>query len=375
MKFIIKLIFICICSNLHSQEEIKQNIQQDTIWEKGDNGYHTYRIPAIVVTKNNTILAFAEGRKNHGGDSGNIDLVMKRSSDGGKTWSKQIVVWDDGKNTCGNPSPVVDQNTGTIWLLSTWNRGEDREHQIIKQHSKDTRRVFVMSSNDDGVTWSKAKEITTDVKKKNWTWYATGPGSGIQIQKGKFAGRMVVACDHIEAKSRHYYSHIIYSDDNGKSWKLGGRTPKHKVNECEVVELTDGQLMLNMRNYDRSKKKRQVASSSDGGITWENQGFDNTLIEPICQASIQRFSWPGAESKNVILFSNPASTRRNKMTVRASFDDGKSWTVKRQLNAGPSAYSDLAVLNNGTVLCLYERGKRGAYDEISLAKFELSDLE
>lgn len=349
---------------------------QKALWTSGQGGYHTYRIPAIIVTTQGTLLAFCEGRTGGRGDAGDIDLLMKRSVDHGKTWSDQTVIWNDKQNTCGNPCPVVDRTTGTVWLFSTWNRGDDHESQIIAQTSKNTRRVFILSSTDDGLTWTDPRETTPAVKKLDWTWYATGPGSGIQIEHGDHAGRMVLACDHIEADTKHYYSHVIFSDDHGKAWKLGGSTPSHKVNECEVVELTDGRLMLNMRNYDRANRKRQIAFSSDGGVTWSDQRFDVALIEPICQASIQRYSWPGQDAKNVILFSNPASRdKRVNMTVRASFDEGKTWALKRSLYTGPSAYSDLAVLAEGQILCLYECGEKGPYETITLACLQLDDLQ
>jgi len=348
---------------------------QVALWESGRGAYHTYRIPAITLTTQGTLLAFCEGRKGGRGDAGDIDLLMKRSEDQGKTWSDQAVIWDDKQNTCGNPCPVVDRTTGIIWLFSTWNRGDDHESQIIAQKSKDTRRVFVLSSSDDGLTWTDPREVTSVVKKPDWTWYATGPGSGMQIEQGEHAGRLVLACDHIEAGTKHYYSHVIFSDDHGKSWTLGGSTPNHKVNECEVVELTDGRLMLNMRNYDRAHRKRQIAFSSDGGVTWSGQRFDTTLIEPICQASMYRYAWPGADTKNVILFSNPASAdKRINMTVRASLDDGKTWPLKRSLHTGPSAYSDLVVLGNSQILCLYECGTKSPYESITLACLELEDL-
>ena len=341
----------------------------------GQDGYHTYRIPALAVTNKGTVLALCEGRAKGGGDAGDISLLVKRSTDNGTTWSKQQLIRDDAGNTCGNPCLVVDRQTSVIWLLSTWNRGDDHERLIINQTSKDTRRVFVMSSADDGLTWSKAKEITAEVKKPDWTWYATGPGSGIQIQQGPHEGRLVIPCDHIEAASKHYYSHIIYSDDHGKNWQLGGRTQQHQVNECELVELPGGRLMLNTRNYDRSQKNRQVAVSDDGGLTWKDQHFDATLIEPICQAAIERLSWPSTDSRSVILFSNPASRKgRVKMTVRASFDEGQTWPVSHVLHPGPSAYSDLAVLSNGEIACLYEAGDQHPYESITFARFPLSLL-
>ena len=348
-------------------------LTQTDVFVSGNGGYHTYRIPSLITTSRGTVLAFYEGRKNSRSDRGDINPLVKRSTDHGKTWSEQQVIWDDSVNTCGNPCAVVDRETGTIWLFSTWNRGSDAEKDIIKQTSKDTRRVFVMSSTDDGLTWSKAREITTDVKKANWTWYATGPGSGIQIQHGPIKGRLVIPCDHIEADTKHYYSHVIYSDDHGKTWRLGGRTPRHQVNECEVVELSEGRLMLNMRSYDRSRKNRQVAISDDGGGTWRDQRIDSTLIDPICQASIRRYCWSGNNQPGVILFSNPASTGgREKLTIRASYNDGATWTHSRMLHKGGSAYSCLCALGNGDIGCLYEKD---GYKQITFARFSLEWLK
>ena len=353
-----------------------QEITKKPLYVSGQDGYDTYRIPALVVTTKGTVLAFCEGRKQGRGDSGDIDLLVKRSENNGRTWSQQQVIWNDSGNTCGNPCAVVDSKTGTIWLLSTWNRGDDHERQIIDQTSQDTRRVYVIHSKNDGRTWSRPKEITADVKRPDWTWYATGPGSGIQIMNGPDKGRLIIPCDHIEAGTKHYYSHVIYSDNHGKKWKLGGSTPMHQVNECEVVELNDGKVMLNMRNYDRSQKNRQVAISEDGGITWKDHWFDPVLIEPICQAAIQRFRWPQDSEGSVILFSNPASQEgRVNMTVRASFDEGQSWPISRELHAGPSAYSDLAVLPNGEIACFFESGENQAYESILFAVFPLSALK
>jgi sialidase-1 len=364
---------LCICLDVvaaqaatNSSAVAPEPARETPVYVSGQNGYHTYRIPALVVSRTGTLLAFCEGRKNGRSDTGDIDLVLKRSTDRGQTWTPQSVVWDDAGNTCGNPSPVVDRETGTIWLLMTWNRGDDREREIIERKSKDTRRVYVTSSKDDGLTWAAPKEITKDVKARNSTWYATGPGAGIQLERGKFRGRLVIPCDHIEAETERYYSHVIYSDDHGLSWTLGGRTPAPQVNECQVVELQDGQLLLNMRNYDRANQQRQIAFSTDGGVSWTDQRPEKALPEPICQASVRRCG-------DVILFTNPADGReRINMTVRLSRDDGRTWTASRSLHSGPSAYSDLADLGGGQAACLYEGGARSPYETITFAWFDLA---
>lgn len=347
----------------------------DHLFKSGTENYHTFRIPAIEVSNQGTLLAFAEGRAGAAHDAGDINIVLKRSEDGGKTWGKTILVLDDGKNTTGNVTPVVDRETGTIFVFSTWNLGEDYEWQIIKGTSKDTRRIFVTQSDDDGLTWSPAKEITSDVKRPDWTWYATGPCHAIQLRNGEYKGRLVVPCDHIERDSKKYYSHVIYSDDHGKTWKLGGTTPCDMVNECSVVELEKGELMLNMRNYDRNVRTRKVSLSSDGGMTWGELYSDATLIEPICQGSIARYSFQN-EGKSRILFLNPADTdERRNMTLRMSYDDGKSWAKSRVLYDGPSAYCDVTRLPNGNIGCLYEAGYVHPYEGIVYEEIELSDVE
>lgn len=346
------------------------------LWTSGADGYDTYRIPALVITAAGTVLAFCEGRKNGMHDTGDIDMLVKRSEDGGRTWSGTAVVWDDHGHTCGNPCPVADRATGIVWLLMTWNRGEDREKGIIAGTSLDTRRVFVTHSKDDGRTWAPPREVTTVVKNPEWTWYATGPGAGIQLERGPHAGRLVVPCDFVGPPPvPRMGSHAIVSDDHGATWRLGGVCPLDRVNECEAVELADGRLLMNMRNYERSTPCRQIAFSDDGGLTWRDQRHDRALIEPICQASIRRHSWPSGGKPGAILFSNPASeTERIRMTVRASFDEGETWPVSRLLEPGFSAYSDLAVLPDGTILCLFETGVSRKYGAITLARFGLDGL-
>ena len=161
-----------------------------------------------------------------------------------------------------------------------------------------------------------------------------------------------------------------------KRGRWGGRSPQPFVNECAVVELSSGRLMLNMRNYNRATPARQVVFSDDGGATWTGQRFEATLVEPICQASIRRYAPPGAGRDNVILFSNPASpASRVAMTVRASPDDGTTWPLSMPLHAGPSAYSDLAVTRNGQIACVYECGAQTPYERIAQALFDLADME
>ncbi len=345
------------------------------LFKSGDDGYNTFRIPAMVVTNNGTVLAFAEGRRNTSSDTGDIDIVLKRSTNAGKTWSSTQVVWDDQENTCGNPAPVVDRETGTIFLFSTRNLGTDREPQIIDQTSKDTRRIFVTQSSDDGVTWTAPVEITKDVKNDNWTWYATGPCQGIQIVHGKYKGRLVIPCDHIESGTNKYFSHAIYSDDHGKTWKLGGTTPVDQVNECTVAEIADGKLLLNMRNYDRTQKSRKTSVSDDGGITWSDFKSDEMLVEPICQAGMYRYSFE-QDDKSRLLFTNPANPdKRCNMTLRLSYDDGANWAKSMVLYPGPAAYSDVTKLPNGNVGCFYEAGYVHPYEGIVFEEIQISNLE
>ena len=349
-----------LCSPMTGQE--KEALE--FLFESGTEAYQCFRIPAIVTTTQGTLLAFAEGRKKGCSDTGDIDLVMKRSEDHGRTWSSLKVIWDDGMNVCGNPAPVVDQSTGTIHLLSTWNLGEDHEREIIDSKSNDTRRVFLISSTNEGLTWSEPQEITSSVKQDQWTWYATGPCHGIQLRQGAQKGRLLIPCDHIEAGSLKYYSHTIFSDDHGLSWKLGGTTPQDQVNECTVAELPDGRVMLNMRNYDRSQKSRKIAISKDGGITWGNIAYDTALVEPICQASLLSV-FEAEGKKHALHFLNPADeNKRQNMTLRTSRDEGVSWTGSMVLHPGPGAYSDLTLLSNGNLGCLFEAGISSPYEGI-----------
>jgi SSS family transporter len=342
------------------------------VFKNGDEGYKCFRIPAIVTTLKGTVLAFAEARKNNCGDAGDIDLVVKRSADSGRTWSGLQVVWSDSTNTCGNPTPVVDATTGAIVLLSTWNIGTDKEKLIKDRTGKDTRRVFVLSSMDDGHSWSAAREITGEVKRSDWTWYATGPGRGLQIGQGRHRGRLVIPCNHEEAATRSNHSHVIYSDDHGRSWKLGG-SAQDSTNEATVAEISNGRLMLNMRNTGHTRY-RQIAVSRNGGRRWSARSPDTALTEPVCEGNLIRYHFPG--KSDCLVFSNPASTKaRVGMTVRVSYDDGRTWPYKKVLYEGPSAYSCLTALPDGNLGCLYEAGYQRPYEGIVLEEIDIDNLK
>ena len=332
----------------------------------GVGGYHTYRIPSLLVSPKGSLLAICEGRKTSMKDEGDIDLVMRRSVDGGKSWGPLALIHEEGGSetiTIGNPCPVVDTATGTIWLTFCRNNID----------------VFVMSSLDDGQTWSKPRKITESAKKPEWDWCATGPGVGIQLARGPKAGRLVIPCDHGEQVNgkRVISSHAMYSDDHGATWALGETVDAH-TNECQLVELDNGEILMNMRNHwgieggkPERGGKRAIAHSKDGGITWSPIAFDAALTEPVCQGSLIAFPAPGNPARSLLAFSNPASTwMRRAMTLRVSGDGGKTWPVSIPIDGWPSAYSCLAPLPKGRLGLLYERGR---YRKITFTIIDLTD--
>jgi sialidase-1 len=370
-----------VCGMVVTLKAADEPVRREVVFRAGDGVYNNYRIPAVIRSKKNTILAFCEGRQ-AASDAGEINLLVRRSTNGGKTFDTQRVVWADGKNTCGNPCPVLDETTGTIWLLMTHNLGEDREKQITLGTAKGSRTVWISHSDDDGVTWAKSRDITAQVKKPEWAWYATGPGIGIQLKHGEHAGRLVIPCDYVGTGGggEKSNSFAIYSDDHGANWKIGGEPPEHGFNESQVVELSDGALMLNMRNIanpatGRPRTIRGVSVSRDGGKTFGPAHRDPALVEPRCQASILRLSWPD-EGKSRILFANPATAGKDRkmMTVRMSYDEGKTWTVEKVIFDGFAAYSCMVVLPDGSVGLLYEAGDKKGYERIEFATFSIAWL-
>jgi sialidase-1 len=337
------------------------------VYTSGEDGYHTYRIPSIIRSQKGTLLAFCEGRRNSRSDQGDIDLLVKRSEDGGDTWSGQTVVYaEPGDITIGNPCPVVDDMDGTIWM----------------PFCRDNDDVLMTHSKDDGMTWSKPVDITAEAKRPEWIWYATGPGIGIQLQRGPRAGRLVIPCDHRSDYGNG--SHMIYSDDHGATWQVGDVIqPGH--NECQVAELADGRLLMNVRMQRYSEGFRGIAYSENSGETWTDFSHDQNLVCPKCQAGLLGYS-----DGSKLIFSNPfphdsmaeaeeetkfypgtGRGQRVNMTIRLSEDGGKSWIRSESLFGGPSGYSCLVIVQDGSVGCLYECGESKISEQIVFERFNL----
>lgn len=309
------------------------------VFQRGDGGYATFRIPAVARTASGVLLAFAEARKGGEGDSGDIDLVLRRSLDGGASWGPLQVVVDEGANTCGNPVPIVDRDTGTIWLLLTSNDGSLSESQInAGTGSRDPR---VTSSVDDGATWANPVPIGATVKEAGWRWFATGPGHGIQLA----GGRLVSPCNYtVGPQSADGVSCVIVSDDHGATWRAGGSVPGGFGDESTVAERIDGSLLLDFRTR-YAVARRGVSTSTDLGATWSEGRADPALNDPHCQGSLLRPVHPSWQATSgvpgVLLLSNAASTQREFLSVRASLDGGATWPVSNWLYPGPTAYSEV----------------------------------
>ena len=346
-----------------------QEIRKTLLFAAGEDGYAVFRIPGIVVTSKGTVLAYCVGRKTPG-DWADIDIFVRRSTDGGKTWEPRKKLGDLGTSTVDNPTAIVDRKTGAVHML----------YQI------DYARAYYMRSDDDGRTFSEPVEITSVFEEfrdeYDWNVIAPGPGHGIQLNNG----RLVVPVWLSTGGHRHRPSivSVIYSDDHGRTWHRGDvvvRTDEEFVNPSETVavELTDGRVMLNIRN-ENTNHRRLVSYSDDGATKWTKPVFDESLFEPICFGSIQRLSAKPYASKNRILFVNPnsGSRARRNLTVRLSYDEGQSWPVQMVLEPGIAGYSDLAVGHDGSIYCLYERGGLGGNhyhtEGVTVAKFSLEWL-
>lgn len=335
------------------------------LFAAGQDGRHTYRIPSLLKTSSGSLLAFAEGRREHWGDTGSIDLVMRRFVDE-EGWSEISVVVSEEGMTCGNPCPVLDESTGTIWLLFCKNRADGPERAILEGNAP--RTVWVCSSDDEGLTWSEPREITSSVKKDHWTWYATGPGHGVQAA----SGALVVPCDHAlaleEGQTLHagvYRAHVVVSRDGGKTWSTGAVLDVPGGNESAIVRVPgDDTLYFNAR-YHSAQKRRLGAWSLDHGQTWDHHCVDEALPDPICQGSLC------ALGENIVFCHAEHEEERKNLVVRASGDGGKTWGDPVVVCEGPVAYSDMVALSENEVGVLFECGEEHPYEKISWVRVVL----
>ncbi len=345
------------------------------VFVNGRDGYPAYRIPALVVTERGTLLAFAEGRATlH--DHAENDIVLKRSTDAGRSWLGLQVVHQDGGNSLGNPTAVVLRPSGRVLLMyQRYAQGFDEHKAEPGLDGPRVCRTLLQHSDDDGLTWSAPREITAQVKRPTEvTSTAAGPGIGIQLARGPHAGRVLFPFN--QGPYGRWKVYAVISDDAGETWRYGDTAPEGApgfANEVQFAELDDGSLLLNARNQGGGEKIRKIARSTDGGRTWTATTHDRALIEPVCQASLLRHPDPARPGRSVLLFSNPATqTARTNGTVRLSRDGGVTWPASRILYPRGFAYSCLATLSDQSLACLFERDQT---TRITLARFTLDWVE
>ena len=347
------------------------------VFVSGKEGYKQIRIPSVVVTKQGTVLTFAEGRA-AASDQAENDIILKRSTDGGRSWGKLQLLHDDGKHSLNNPTAVVEQESGRVFLMYQRIPGH------LKEHSKNTAtgydgtniyRNLLLWSDDDGLTWSKPLDVTRTTKRAtNATTIASGPGIGIQLTRGPHKGRLIIPFN--EGPFSQWNNFAVFSDDRGATWKFGENVPgaflpdaklgqRSQINEVQMVELNDGSVRLNSRQF-AGAKLRKTSVSKDGGMTWSPVADVPELRDPSCNASILRYSFDDALGQGLVLYSGPDSTKRDHGTIHLSRDDGATWPARRVLWPGSFAYSVLTRLTDGTVGCLFETDN---YGRIVFARF------
>ncbi|MER7394918.1 sialidase family protein [Streptomyces sp. NPDC000151] len=350
-----------------------------------EKGYACFRIPAIVTTPRGTLLAFAEGRVHDCGDAGDIDLVLKRSTDGGRTWGPLQVVNEGGGDTHGNPAPVVDRRTGRVVLAETYNKGrtDGRNCDIPCD-----RTPHLQYSDDDGRTWSAPRDMTSALRPPSWnSWYATGPVHGIQLTRGRHAGRLVYAVNaesYEGGRITANHAALMHSDDGGATWRTGAvdtwptapdGTFRQKPSEMTLVERADGGIYVNGREQDGTDLgHRTAAVSRDGGQSFaEPFRAIPDLYSPMVQGSVLRLRSRGTDGYSRLLFAAPADPdRRRTMTIRSSYDEGRTWEGAERgavITTDWSGYSDMANISHDEVGLLYEGGAVDARDEIRFARF------
>jgi len=333
----------------------------------------------VIVTKTGSVLAFAEGRQK-ATDQAQNDIIMKRSGDGGKTWSPLTVLHDDGAHSLNNPTVVQEQTSGRIflWYQRIPSHLKEKDKKIATGlEGPDIYRNFILTSDDDGVTWSTPQDVTATTKRpQRATTIASGPGIGIQLTRGAHKGRLIIPFN--EGPYGVWQNYAVLSDDAGRTWTFGDDVPnallpngKSWINEVQVAELSDGSVFLNTRQFGGAKV-RKTSTSKDGGKTWSPAAELPQLTDPSCMAGLLRYSFDDAAGKGRLLHTGPDSTKRDHGTVWLSTDDGATWPVKRELWPGSFAYSVPAKLADGTVGVLFEAD---GYASIKFARFPIGWVE
>lgn len=341
----------------------------------GAGGYHTFRIPAVVRTRRGAVLAFAEGRRNSDADTGDIDIVLRRSADGGCTWGPLRVVTGAGHDTAGNPAPVADPVTGGVLLLSV--------RAPAAAVGGAPRRIRVQRSADAGVTWSAPRDITAAATLPSWDASATGPGHGLALRHGRHAGRLLVPAHHSSGSGAALRAgaHALYSDDHGATWHIGYTAdpadPAVRPNESTFAELPDGTVYANTRNHRGTSPfaRADAYLVRGGGAIAGAFRPQPQLAGPQVEGSTLLVDGvPGHPP--VLVFSGPAHpAARAVMTLRLSRDGGRTWTPGPVVTRGPAGYSDLVRLDRDTVGLLYETGARGYHDTLTFTRIPVSRLQ
>lgn len=354
-------------TQVHTQ---RPQFKEMTLFKAGMEGYHSYRVPAIVRTKRGTLLAFCEGRKSSSKDYGHMDIVYKRSTNNGTSWSPLKVLFTKNEGTCNNPTAVADLINGRVAIIMSYHEakyaqeGISRDHEVIDEWGE--RRVFLNWSDDDGLSWNNLQDVTKELLPRKYTWDAIGPGAGIQLRYGAKAGRLI-----IPALGRN-----LFSDNHGISWQ--SQPIRSGTSEGTIVQLCNGDLVRNDRGNSgafSARRRRQVSVSTNYGNSWSSWKSSDELLDPLCQASLLRYndSYPPR-----LLFLNPATTlqgvvNRKKMSVRISYDDGLTWPVERLLDGNNGGYSSMAKTENAQIASLQEsRTNNNTAYSIKLRRFNLA---
>jgi sialidase-1 len=333
---------------------IAADFEQTDLFHQGDAGVHTYRIPALIETLKSTLIAVADARHDSTSDlPARISLVMRRSTDGGRHWTPIRTLREVKEGGVGDPSLLLDRSNGRIWCMHAY--GPPGVGFGNSKPGPDTLQVNAMSSDDDGLTWSTPRDLTPQVKDATWFGLFATSGTNIQTSRGRLLVPLAVKDENGVIGSRN-----AFSDDHGKTWKTGAWAGTG-TDESHAVELADGTIMQNMRNG----QTRAIARSTDGGITFGAMEHDATLIDPACNAGITRV-------KDVLIFTNVADTaKRRLLTIRLSYDGGKTWPASRVIQSGPAAYSTVIGLRDGDIGVLYEQGEKISVERITFARFPL----